>query len=438
MERTRFRPIPSGRVKPSHALVLGIAMGVFGVAWLAVTVNALSSILAAATIFIYIAAYTPLKRRTSLCTIVGAISGAIPPVIGWGGGEALVRPRRVGLVWHSFYVANAALPRHRVDVSRRVRAGGFRHAPRDDTSGSKTATDSLLYTFALIVITLIPYHAGMNGEIYLGGALLLDGVMLLFAVQFLVERERASARRLFLASILFLPLILGLMVFTRRERAPAVSRPPRGGPAVRPPAKSARLSKCSSRRRPPPPCCRSTGRSPISLSPSAAGSLCDWRISPGKCGWRILLLELPRSVPGADQQFGRCAKGRWALRPRSGSSSISVDPEKDTTDVLKVYAERFKAARAGSFARETKLPSTRSRTMASSSPSPRERRRAARSPIPRASSSSTRAHGARLLRRRDQGRRERSRPRRAQTARGKNRPTCTPPICPSSTPASTR
>jgi protoheme IX farnesyltransferase len=92
---------------------------------------------------------------------------------------------------------------------------GFVMLRRDDTSGCKTAMDSLLYTFALIVVTLIPYHAGMNGEVYLGGALLLDGVMLLFAVQFLVERERASARRLFFASILFLPLILGLMVFTK-------------------------------------------------------------------------------------------------------------------------------------------------------------------------------------------------------------------------------
>jgi protoheme IX farnesyltransferase len=92
---------------------------------------------------------------------------------------------------------------------------GFIMLRRDDLRGNKTAMQSLLYTFALIVITLIPYHAGMNNDIYLGGALLLDGVMLLFAVQFLVERERASARRLFFASIIFLPLILGLMVFTK-------------------------------------------------------------------------------------------------------------------------------------------------------------------------------------------------------------------------------
>jgi protoheme IX farnesyltransferase len=74
---------------------------------------------------------------------------------------------------------------------------------------------SLLYTVALIVITLIPFHAGLNNSVYLGAALLLDGVMLLYAVQFLIERNRASARRLFFASILYLPVILGLMVFTK-------------------------------------------------------------------------------------------------------------------------------------------------------------------------------------------------------------------------------
>lgn len=215
MERTRSRPLPAGRVKPSHALALGIVMGVTGVAWLAVSVNALSSILAAATIVIYIAAYTPLKRRTALCTIVGAISGAIPPVIGW----VAVKPSLDLGAWVLFGILFTWQMPHFLAIAWMYRddyaGAGFVMLRREDTSGSKTATDSLLYTFGLIICTLIPYHAGMNGEIYLGGALLLDGVMLLFAVQFLVERERASARRLFFASILFLPLILGLMVFTK-------------------------------------------------------------------------------------------------------------------------------------------------------------------------------------------------------------------------------
>lgn len=215
MERTRYRPLPAGRVKPAHALALGIGMGVVGVTWLALTVNSLSAILAAATILIYIAAYTPLKRRTALCTIVGAISGAIPPMIGW----VAVKPSLTLGAWVLFGILFTWQMPHFLAIAWMYRdeyaQAGFVMLRRDDVTGSKTALDSLLYTFALIAITLIPYHAGMNGEIYLGGAMLLDGVMLLFAVQFLVERERASARRLFFASILFLPLILGLMVFTK-------------------------------------------------------------------------------------------------------------------------------------------------------------------------------------------------------------------------------
>jgi protoheme IX farnesyltransferase len=215
MERTRQRPLPAGRMKPSHALALGVGMGVIGVAWLALAVNSLSAILAAATILIYIAAYTPLKRRTSLCTIVGAISGAIPPVIGW----TAVHPSFSLGAWVLFGILFTWQMPHFLAIAWMYRdeyaQAGFIMIRRDDLSGCATAMQSLLYTFALIVFTLIPFYAGINSSIYLGGALLLDGLMLLFAVQFLLERERISARRLFFASIIFLPLILGLMVFTK-------------------------------------------------------------------------------------------------------------------------------------------------------------------------------------------------------------------------------
>jgi protoheme IX farnesyltransferase len=215
MERTRYRPLAAGRMKASHALVLGTALGVIGVAWLAVTVNAMSAILAAATILIYIAAYTPLKRHTSLCTIAGAVSGAIPPMIGW----VAVKPS-LGLgAWVLFGILFTWQMPHFLAIAWMYRdeyaQAGFVMLRSDDASGSKTAMQSLLYTFGLIVCTLVPYHAGMNSDIYLAGALLLDGVMLLYAVQFLIERERVSARRLFFASIFFLPLILGLMIFTK-------------------------------------------------------------------------------------------------------------------------------------------------------------------------------------------------------------------------------
>jgi protoheme IX farnesyltransferase len=215
MERTRHRPLPAGRWKPKHALALGIGTGVVGVTWLALAVNGLSATLAAATILIYIAAYTPLKRRTSLCTIVGAVSGAIPPVIGW----TAVQPSFGLEAWVLFGILFTWQMPHFLAIAWMYRdeyaQAGFVMLRRDDLSGCATAMQSLLYTGVLIVCTLIPFYAGINSSIYLGGALALDGIMLLFAVQFLIERDRASARRLFFASIFFLPLILGLMVFTK-------------------------------------------------------------------------------------------------------------------------------------------------------------------------------------------------------------------------------
>ncbi len=215
MERTRHRPLPAGRMQRGTALALGVGLGVTGVAWLWIFANPLSAVLAAATIFIYLALYTPLKRRTALCTIVGAVSGAIPPMIGW----TAVQPS-LGLgAWVLFGILFTWQMPHFLAIAWMYRdeyaQAGFVMIQRDDPTGAATAMQSLLYTFALIIITLVPFHAGMNNSIYLGGALLLDGVMLLYAVQFLVDRNRASARRLFFASILYLPVILGLMVFTK-------------------------------------------------------------------------------------------------------------------------------------------------------------------------------------------------------------------------------
>lgn len=215
MERTRQRPLPAGRMKPRVALALGIALGAAGVAWLWHFTNGLSAALAAATIFIYLALYTPLKRHTALCTIIGAVSGAIPPVIGW----TAVHPS-LGLgAWVLFGILFTWQMPHFLAIAWMYRdeyaQAGFVMLKRDDLSGSATAMQSLLYTIVLIGITLVPFHAGLNNSIYLGGALLLDGVMLLYAVQFLVDRHRDSARRLFFASILYLPVILGLMIFTK-------------------------------------------------------------------------------------------------------------------------------------------------------------------------------------------------------------------------------
>ena len=215
MERTRHRPLPAGRMKPASALVLGIALGVVGTVWLWRTTNALAASLAAATIIIYIAFYTPLKRRTSLCTIVGAVSGAIPPVIGW----TAVRPSFDLGAWVLFGILFTWQMPHFLAIAWMYRdeyaQAGFVMIRRDDLTGSHTATQSLLYTLALLVITAIPFFAGSNSSSYLVFGLLLDSVMLVCALRFLFDRTRPTARMLFFASIFYLPLILGLMIFTK-------------------------------------------------------------------------------------------------------------------------------------------------------------------------------------------------------------------------------
>ena len=215
MERTRHRPLPAGRMKPSIALALGIVLGVAGVAWLWFAANAMSAYLAAATIFIYVALYTPLKRRTSFCVVVGAVSGALPPVIGW----AAVRGSIDLGAWILFGILFTWQMPHFLAIAWRLRdeyaQAGFVMLKRDDVSGCATAMQSLLFTLGLTAITVVPFTSGMNSGICLAGSLVLDAAMLWFAVQFLLQRSRPSALRLFFVSIGFLPVLLGLMVFTR-------------------------------------------------------------------------------------------------------------------------------------------------------------------------------------------------------------------------------
>ena len=215
MERTRFRPLPSGRMRRRTAISLGTAMAVAGVAYLWFTVNTMSAALAAATVIIYLFFYTPLKRKTSFCITVGAIAGAIPPVIGW----TAARPSLDLGAWVLFGILFTWQMPHFLAIAWMYRdeyaQAGFVMLKRDDPNGSATAAQSMLFTLLLTLLSVIPFFTGMNSAIYLTGALLLDAAMLFFAAQFLIERERSSARRLFFASILFLPLLLGLMVCTK-------------------------------------------------------------------------------------------------------------------------------------------------------------------------------------------------------------------------------
>jgi len=218
MERTRHRPLPAGRMKPHNALWFGVLLGAAGVVWLALTAGTLSAALAAATIIIYLLLYTPLKRRTAWCTIVGAISGAIPPVIGWTAAQPSQNDLGAG-AWILFGILFTWQMPHFLAIAWMYRdeyaQAGFVMLKRADRSGSTTALISLLFTLALCVIAFVPFITGLASPVYGAIAALLNLAMLWFAGRFIVDRSRNTARSLFFASILFLPLLLGTMVFTK-------------------------------------------------------------------------------------------------------------------------------------------------------------------------------------------------------------------------------
>ena len=215
MQRTKDRPLPAGRMQPLTALGLGTLLGVAGTIYLFKRVNPTAALLALATLAVYLLLYTPLKRRTSFCVTVGAISGAIPPVIGW----AAAKPSLGTGVWILFGVLFLWQMPHFLAIAWMYRdeyaQAGFVMLRRNDVGGFHTSVASLCYTVGLAVVTLLPSLLKMTAPFYLFGALLFNGVMLYCAFQFFLHRNRPSARKLFFASIIYLPCILGLLVFAK-------------------------------------------------------------------------------------------------------------------------------------------------------------------------------------------------------------------------------
>ncbi len=216
MARTADRPIVAGRMKRGAAFWIALALGVAGSTWLALAVNTLSATLAASTIVIYILLYTPLKRRTAWCTVIGAVSGAIPPVVGW----AAANPRLSLGAWVLFAVLFTWQMPHFLAIAwmhrDQYRGAGLVMLKRDDQTGIATAATSFVFTLLLTAATLVPFNAGTAGGTYLGGALLINSIFFLAALNFFADRSRPVARRLFFASIIYLPLVLGLMVLSKQ------------------------------------------------------------------------------------------------------------------------------------------------------------------------------------------------------------------------------
>jgi protoheme IX farnesyltransferase len=215
MQRTKSRPVPAGRMRPVSALVIGMVLSALGVIYLWFSCNALTAILAAITVTIYVFAYTPLKRITTFNTLVGAVPGALPPVIGWAAARNALGAGAWSLftivfLWqlpHFFAIAWM----YRDDYAR----AGFQMIASDDASGERSASQSVLFCILLLVLAGLPGFVGIVNFLYIPVELALGGVFVAVAMRFLRTRNRSDARLLFITSIIYLPLLLTALVLTK-------------------------------------------------------------------------------------------------------------------------------------------------------------------------------------------------------------------------------
>ena len=215
MHRTRSRPIPAGRMLPREGLAIGALLSVGGVVYLALAVNWASAFLAGLTIALYVFAYTPLKRISTTNTLVGAIPGAIPPLIGWVAARGTLEPEGWSLfailfIWqmpHFFALAWM----YREDYAR----AGFRMMSADDETGLRSSSQGVLFCILLLVLSGLPSYVGLTNFYYLPIAVALSGWFMVMALRFHADRTVPNARRLFLTSIIYLPLLLSALMLTK-------------------------------------------------------------------------------------------------------------------------------------------------------------------------------------------------------------------------------
>jgi protoheme IX farnesyltransferase len=212
MDRTSARPLPAGRMDPDQALMFGGTLSLTGLAQLALAVNLLTALLGAAALAGYVFVYTPLKRVTTLATVIGAVPGAIPPVMGWTAVRDHIDPGALVLfailfLWQlPHFLAIAWLCRE--DYAR----AGFPMLPVVDPGGGSTARQAVIYAAVLVPVSLLPSVLGLSGVTYFLGALVLGLTFLGFSLAFSLSFSTQAARRLLLASVLYLPAVLTVML----------------------------------------------------------------------------------------------------------------------------------------------------------------------------------------------------------------------------------
>jgi protoheme IX farnesyltransferase len=218
MKRTAHRPLPSGRLVPAEALLFGLTLSIGGTVYLALCVNLLTAWLAAVTCATYLLLYTPLKRLTPVATLIGSIPGAIPPVMGWTAARNEINSAALILFaivvfWQLPHFLSLAWL-YRKDYTQ----AGYRLLPAADTGGSKTSASALLATALLVPVSLLLVAAGETGMTYAVSASLLGGGFLICSLRFHLRRTALSARRLFVASLMYIPALVLCTIIDRLVR----------------------------------------------------------------------------------------------------------------------------------------------------------------------------------------------------------------------------
>jgi len=215
MRRTQNRPLPSGRLQPSTVMLFGGVTSTAGLIYLALAVNLLTSVLAAVTLVSYLFIYTPLKRVTWLNTAIGAVPGALPPLMGW----TAARGELSSEGWVLFAILAFWQMPHFFAIAWIYRdeyaKAGFKMLPVVDPDGLSTGQQAVSHALALLIVSLCPFLFKMAGAFYLVGALVLGAGYLWCAFQFSRQLTLRRARQLFLASIIYLPLLLSVMVWDK-------------------------------------------------------------------------------------------------------------------------------------------------------------------------------------------------------------------------------
>ncbi len=215
MLRTRMRPLPAGRLEPQDALYSGSVLAALGILYQTAAVGPMAATVTAFTTASYLFLYTPLKRRTPLCSVVGAIPGALPPVTGWAAATGAVNVEAVVLftilfLWqfpHSLAIARL----YREDYAR----AGIRLLPVIDPDGPATGRQIVAHSASLLAVALLPTLLGLTGPLYFFCAFALGIALLGFALRLAFSRSLPDARRLLFASLVYLPVLLGIMAYDK-------------------------------------------------------------------------------------------------------------------------------------------------------------------------------------------------------------------------------